>query len=66
MTKQEAIYNCIDYLQEHRYYGDFEMSYALGDPNAADYICSHFSTKDGAEVEHGVYLVIKDILEEVN
>jgi len=42
------------------------MTYALGDPNAADYICSHFSTKDGSEVEHDVYLVVKDILEEVN
>lgn len=66
MNKQEAIYNCIEYLQEHRYYGDFEMTYALGDSDAADYICSHFSTKDGSEVENDVYLVVKDILEEAN
>lgn len=66
MTKLEAIYHCVEYLQENRYYGDFEMSYALGDTNAEDYICSHFTTKDGDEVSHDVYLVVKDILEEAN
>lgn len=62
--KIKMIHQCVEYLTERGYYGDFNMLFATNGKDTADYLCESFSTSDGGEVLDSDYEIIKEWLEE--